>query len=160
VNDGIETRRQALVVAYDRATSSAVGGWLEATGFEVALCPGPLGPSYRCVAAKASESGCPLIRDADVIVLDLWLQSDVDDRGSAALDLVHYYRSRGKRLLMLDHGMSTSSLFPAERVAVLPWPPVRAEVERFAVALAGEGGRSTDVPDDETFFGETRPPMA
>jgi len=161
VDAGVLTRsgtgREALVVAYDRAISSAVGGWLEMAGFDVDLCPGPRRPDYRCIAAD--ERDCPLARDADVIVLDLWLQSDADDRGSSAMDLVRYYRSRGKPLLILDHGRTTSTLFTGQHVAVLSWPPKRDEVERFAVAFARDGLPSTEPPTDQTFFGETRPRM-
>jgi hypothetical protein len=149
--------RLALVVAYDRAIGSAVAGWLEAAGFDVDLCPGPRGPAYRCIATDVR--GCPLARIADVIVLDLWLQSDADDAGSSALELIRYYRSLGRSLIVLDHDRSASSFFVAQRVAILSWPPIRSEIERFAVTLAPEAEHSSDRPMDETFFRRVRPAL-
>ena len=147
-----------MVVAYDRAIGSAVAGWLEAAGFDVDLCPGPLGPDYRCIATDVR--GCPLARFADVIVLDLWLQSDADDAGSSALELIRYYRSLGKSLIVLEHDRSTSSFIAAHRVAILPWPPIRSEIERFAAALAPDAERSSDRSMNETFYRRVRPALA
>jgi hypothetical protein len=151
---GIPTRGIALVVAYDRAISSAIGGWLEDVGFRVELCPGPLQPDYRCIGSVEGE--CPLARIADLVILDAWLQSDADDRGSAALDLVGYYRTLGKPLLILDHASPTSSFFVGERVAILSWPPNRREVERWTVALA-RNPVALNPAVSERFFGMARP---
>jgi hypothetical protein len=130
----------ALVVAFDRAVRSAVAGWLEAAGLDVEVCPGPLTPTYRCVASE--PQGCALARDAAVVVLDLWLQSDADDAGASAFDLVRYYRSLRLPMIVLDHERPISSLFAAHGVAVVSWPPNRAELVRFAIALARRGTRS------------------
>jgi hypothetical protein len=148
----------ALVVAFDVAIRSAVGGWLESVGFDVEVCPGPLAPTYRCVSRE--RQGCVLARDADVVVLDLWLQSDADDAGASAFDLIRYYRSLGRSLIVLDHERPFSALFAAHAVAVVSWPPNRAELERFATALARRGKRSARPSPGETFFHMSRSSLA
>jgi hypothetical protein len=127
------TTPTALVVAFDRATRSTVGGWLESAGYEVLLCTGPTGPEYRCVGE--SSGSCPLVEDADLIVLDAWLASDADDRGTIAADLVRFYRSKERPLVVLDHARSGPSLIVSERTALLEWPPNRRELEHIAEAL-------------------------
>lgn len=148
----------ALVVAFDAAVRSAVGRWLEAAGFDVEVCPGPLAPTYRCVGSE--PQGCALARDADVVVLDLWLQSDADDAGATAFELVRYYRSLGRSLIVLDHERPVSALFVVDGVAVVSWPPNRAELERFAIALAQRGKRSARPSPDKTFFRTSRSGLA
>jgi hypothetical protein len=58
-----------LLVVADRDEREAFGSGLEAAGFEVLSCPGPTEPDYTCVGAR--EGVCPLVRDADAIVLDM-----------------------------------------------------------------------------------------
>jgi hypothetical protein len=126
--------RTALVVAFDRAIRSSVGGWLEGAGFDVLLCTGPTAPDYRCVAD--ATGGCPLADTADLIVLDAWLESDADDEGGpGAAALIRYYRSKERPLIVLDHGRSGPSLMVPERTALLEWPPNRRELEHIAQAL-------------------------
>ena len=38
-----------LVVEADRAERERFGTWLERSGFEVLMCPGPTEPDYTCV---------------------------------------------------------------------------------------------------------------
>lgn len=128
----MERRPVALVVAFDQAIRSTVGGWLEAAGFEVMLCTGPRAPDYHCI----SDTGvCPLATSADVIVLDAWLESDADDAGTIAPDLIRFYRSLERPLIVLDHGRRGPSLMVPQRTALLEWPPNRRELEHVAQAL-------------------------
>jgi len=129
-----ETNRVALVVAYDREVRSTVGSWLEGSGFEVCLCPGPRRPDYRCIADRGIE--CPLARSADLVVIDAWLETDADDAGTRSPELIRYYRSLGMAILVLDHARERSSFIPHERIALLEWPPVRSQIETFAAAMA------------------------
>lgn len=129
----MEGKRTALVVAFDRAIRTSVGGWLEAAGFDVLLCTGPRGPEYRCIGE--TEGNCPLAHEADLIVLDAWLEGDAEDRGMAAPDLIRFYRSMERPLIVLDHGRSGPSLIVPERTALLEWPPNRRELEHVSEAL-------------------------
>jgi hypothetical protein len=129
----MERQAVALVVAYDRAIRSSVGGWLEAAGFVVSACTGPTAPDYRCVADASGT--CPLASAADLVVLDAWLQSDADDAGATAPDLIRFYRSLERPLIVLDHGRTGPSLLVSERTALLEWPPNRREIEHVAEAL-------------------------
>ncbi|HET9672813.1 MAG TPA: hypothetical protein VFQ40_08205, partial [Actinomycetota bacterium] len=127
--------------AYDHAIRTSVGGWLEAAGYDVILCTGPTDPDYRCVAEV--NGVCPLADAADLIVLDAWLQSDADDRGPGAPDLVRFYRSKDRPLIVLDHGRSGPSLIVPERTALLEWPPNRRELEHVAQALLATPGQAS-----------------
>lgn len=133
--------RTALVVAFDRAIRSSVGGWLESAGFDVLLCTGPTEPDYRCIAEVAGD--CPLAAAADIVVLDAWLESDADDMGMGAPDLIRFYRSKERPLIVLDHGRTGPSLIVPERTALLEWPPNRRELERVAEALLATPKRPT-----------------
>jgi hypothetical protein len=68
-------------------------------------------------------------------VLDAWLEGDADDIGMGAPDLIRFYRSRERPLIVLDHGRSGPSLIVPERTALLEWPPNRRELEHVAEAL-------------------------
>jgi hypothetical protein len=129
----MDGRRTALVVAFDHAIRTSVGGWLEAAGFDVLLCTGPKRPDYHCIADVAGD--CPLATSADLVVLDAWLESDADDAGMTAPELIRFYRSRERPLIVLDHGRSGPSLIVPERTALLEWPPNRRELEHMAQAL-------------------------
>ena len=43
------------------------------------VCTGPRGAEYRCIGETAG--GCPRADEADLIVLDAWLESAAADRG-------------------------------------------------------------------------------
>ena len=86
-------RPVVLIVDRDADTRDRVGTWLEDAGLDVVACPGPTAPEFTCIGSRDGQ--CPLAQEADVIVLDLWLDSDaamvgtrarslVDDRGGAA----------------------------------------------------------------------------
>ena len=53
----------------------------------------------------------------------------------AAPDLIRFYRSKERPLIVLDHGRSGPSLIVPERTALLEWPPNRRELEHVAQAL-------------------------
>lgn len=69
-------------------------GWLREAGFEVVGWPGPEGPDFLCAGAR--KEGCPLAEDADAIVLDLELESDLLICGVAPWELLHYYPVLGQ----------------------------------------------------------------
>jgi hypothetical protein len=121
----------ALVVAFDRRIRARTAKLLEQIGFDVLWCPGPGGPDFTCIAVRSAR--CPLAEGADVVVLDLWLESDAETRGAGSLDLLEYYRSTEKPIIALDHGAERPRWFPEEQVTVLTWPPVPAELRNAAL---------------------------
>ena len=108
--------------------------WVHEAGFEVVACPGPQGPDFDC--AGASSYGCPLAEDADLVVLDLELESDLMVCGVAAWELLHYYRSLDKPVVVLTAPGDPTRPLPEQRIAVLRRPPDRsALVEAIRVLL-------------------------
>lgn len=108
--------------------------WVREAGFEVLTCPGPQGPEFDC--AGASRYGCPLGESADLIVLDLELESDLLVCGVAAWELLHYYRSLDKPVVVLTGVEDAIRPLPGDRIAVLRRPPDRdALVEAVRVLL-------------------------
>ena len=103
-------------------------------GFEVLTCPGPQGPDFDC--AGPSMYGCLLGESADLIVLDLELESDLLLCGVAAWELLHYYRSLDKPVIVLTGFDDAIQPLPGNRIAVLRRPPDRdALVEAIRVLL-------------------------
>jgi len=122
----------ALVVAFDRRIGARTAKLLEGMGFDVLWCPGPSGPDYTCIAVRRAH--CPLAETADVIVLDLWLESDARTEGARSLDLLQYYRSTGAPVIALDHGAEWPRFFPEHQVTVLAWPPDPVQLRDTALS--------------------------
>lgn len=126
-------RRSVLVVERSERTRSRVGGWLEEAGFDVMWCPGPTGPGYRCVAGRGRA--CPLARAADVVVLDLWLESDAMMEGTSGLDLLGYYLRSGLPVVALTQGSEPVHLFCDAELATLDGPLDWREIVETVGAL-------------------------
>lgn len=127
-----------LVVEADPELRDRIGEWLEHSGFEVFLCPGPSAPSYSCVASRARP--CALVKAADVVVLDLWLASDSVMAGTTATELLAYYLSNDRPVVVVDPGHDELASFMDEIAARVDWPPERRElVESVRVALQAIG---------------------
>jgi CheY-like chemotaxis protein len=90
---------RVLVVEADDAERSRVGGWFETAGFEVLECPGPTAPDYTCVGARTGT--CALASEADVVVLDMSLDSEAMMMGTAAEELLALYLGFGRRIVAL-----------------------------------------------------------
>jgi hypothetical protein len=88
-----------LVVQADVAERESTGSLLEASGFEVLLCPGPTEPDYTCVGARGNV--CPLAQDASLVVLDMSLDSEAVLAGTPAEDLLGLYLMTGHRIVVL-----------------------------------------------------------
>lgn len=121
-----EERATVLLVEQSVEARDRIGRWLEDAGYEVLDCPGPTGPEYRCVAGRGRR--CPLVRGADAVVLDLWLESDAVLEGTSAVDLLGYYLGAGRPVVALTHREEPVHLFCEENLATLPWPPDRREM--------------------------------
>jgi CheY-like chemotaxis protein len=91
--------------------------WLEANGFDVMTCPGPVGPGYVCVGERTGR--CPLAEAADVVVLDARLESGEVPDGTSPYDLLALYRSLDRPVLVLDGDDEVKGLVEDEGVVFL-----------------------------------------
>jgi len=94
-----DRRGTVLVVEADAAERERFGAWLEASGFDVLVCPGPTEPDYTCVGSR--DGVCPLVDEADVVVLDMSTESEAVIMGTAAEELLGLYLLSGSRVVVL-----------------------------------------------------------
>jgi len=92
-------RQTVLVVEADPGERERFGAWLERSGFDVVICPGPTEPDYTCVGAR--DGVCPLVDEADVVVLDMSTASEGVVMGTAAEELLALYLLTGSRVVVL-----------------------------------------------------------
>lgn len=88
-----------LVVEADPVERERFGSWLEKAGFAVLACPGPTEPDYMCVGGR--EGACALVVEADVVVLDMSLDSETLMTGTAAEELLGLYLMAGRPVVVL-----------------------------------------------------------
>ena len=125
---------KVLVVESEEWVRDLLVPWLQDAGFQVVVCPGPQGPDFSCPGA--TKEGCPLAEGAELIVLDLELESDLLMCGVAGWELLHYYRSLDKPVVVLTGFEDAIRPLPGDRIAVLPRPPDRdGLVEAIRVLL-------------------------
>jgi len=137
---------KVLVVESEKRLRELLIPWVCEAGFEVLTCPGPQGPEFDC--AGASRYGCPIAEHADLIVLDLDLESDLLVCGVAAWELLHYYRSLDKPVVVLTGIGDAIRPLPGDRIAVLRRPPDRdALVEAIRVLLLTKQLHPTAEPE-------------
>jgi CheY-like chemotaxis protein len=110
-----------LVVEADADERDRLGTVLERGGDDVVLCSGPAGPDYVCIGGR--EGRCPLIDASDVVVLDLWLESDTLMMGTPAEELLRLYVSAGKPVITLGTAEPPATDFRHEPVTHLPRRP-------------------------------------
>jgi len=89
MNKDLEAQGVVLVVGADPAERELFSSWLEGSGFSVLACPGPSEPDYTCLGDRTGA--CPLADAADVVVLDMSLESEALMRGTAAEELLALY---------------------------------------------------------------------
>jgi hypothetical protein len=88
-----------LVVEADPSERSRFGAWLESAGFQVLFCPGPTEPDYTCLGSRGQP--CPLAIEAQLVVLDMSLESEAVVMGTAAEELLGLYLVSGHRIVVL-----------------------------------------------------------
>ncbi len=133
-----ESTRSVLLVEHDPELKDRIGGWLEDGGLDVYLCPGPSAPTYSCIASEGQA--CPLVQAADLVVLDLWLATDSVMMGTSASQLLSFYLSSGKPVVVVDHGHDELRSFREEVAAVLEFPPERRDlIETVQILLTPPG---------------------
>jgi hypothetical protein len=77
------------------------------------------------------------VRAAAVVVLDLWLASDNAMDGTAASELLAYYLSSERPVVVIDPGHDELRPFMEEITARVEWPPEPRElVESVQVAFS------------------------
>lgn len=92
-------RGTILVVEADAAEREEYGSWLEGSGFDVLVCPGPTEPDYTCVGAR--DGVCPLVEEAGVVVLDMSTESEAVMMGTASEEILAMYLLTGARVVVL-----------------------------------------------------------
>jgi CheY-like chemotaxis protein len=125
-----------LVVESDASARERLRSWLEVDGLHVVECGGPTAPEYTCPAGFLAH--CPLTSEADVIVLNLWLESDTVLAGTPAGSVLLYYLSMDKPIVALTDGSDALIPAPQEGIAVLRRPPERTQLLRAVRGLLVE----------------------
>ncbi len=132
-----------LLVEADRTQRERLGEALERAGFEVIECTGPVGPDYICVGGR--DGWCPLADGADVVVLDLWLESDTALTGTPASELLRLYLGCGKRVVTLGLKELVDHDFTGEPVIHLDRMPEPEELVCVVRTVARTIPRNGDV---------------
>jgi hypothetical protein len=137
----VDERKTVLIVDQDGADRERIGRWFDRAGFRVLSCPGPTGPDFTCLGGRGGP--CPLVSDADLVVLDLWLQSDSMMEGTSSLELLMYYIGTGKPIVAISDGPDPSRLFVEERLALMDRPLDRRELLETAQGMLGKDALSS-----------------
>ncbi|HXF72567.1 MAG TPA: hypothetical protein VNO79_08175 [Actinomycetota bacterium] len=122
-----------LLVQSDRGLRELLAPWLPRAGFEVAACP------ERAGAGCPHAEGCGLAEDADLVVLDLELESRRLPCGIPAWELLQLYRSRDKPVVVLAGGDDLVRPALGDRLGVLRRPPRRGTLLEAVRVLLMDG---------------------
>jgi hypothetical protein len=140
----MDRKRVILVVEQEREIRDGLGRWLERRGHQVLECPGPQGPTYRCMGSD--QGRCPLAAGADLILLDMWLAGEAALLGASSLDLLEFYLGSGIPVIAFIHGADPTELFLHERLTVMDWPPDRRELLETIDLVVPSAARAALVP--------------
>ena len=91
-----------LLVEADDGERERLGSALEDAGYQVLACAGPTAPDYTCIGGR--EGYCPLLEQADAVVLDLWLAGDEVGMGTSSEQLLEMYSAGGRSVVTLGFG--------------------------------------------------------
>lgn len=125
------------MVQSDPVERERFGSWLEQAGFEVSLCPGPTEPDYTCVGAR--EGMCPLAAEADVVVLDMSLDSEAVMVGTAAEELLGLYLVAGRSVVVIGSRPGDEI---TGQLARIRRHPSREQLIQAVISLAPSGAPS------------------
>lgn len=129
----VDARPSLLVVDPRPEARRLACTWLEEAGMRVIECAGPHEPEYVCPWAKGGS--CPLPNEADVIVLNLWLESDTLMRGTPGEEVLTYYLSLGKPVVALAGWEDSVHPISEETVVVIQRPASREDLLRAVRSL-------------------------
>jgi hypothetical protein len=132
-----DATKTVLVVEADFVERERLADALEAAGYEALMCAGPLEPDYACIGGR--EGWCPLMDKADVVVLDLMLESDVVGVGTPSSELLRLYLAGGKRVVALGPSDLAGRSDWEAMLVYLPWLPDPVDL----VATVGWLGSAT-----------------
>jgi len=96
---GTDVPATVLLVEADEDERERIASWLEDAGYEVATCPGPIGPDYTCVGSRGGI--CALAVHASVVILDMSLESEAVLSGTSAEELLAMYLFGGHKIVVL-----------------------------------------------------------
>jgi CheY-like chemotaxis protein len=147
----MDQQRTVLIVESDAEERERLGTILEVAGYDVVICSGPTGPDYVCIGAR--ESRCPLVGGSDVVVLDLWLESDTLMMGTPSNELLQLYLSAGKAVITLGRDRGIALTPEDEPVVSLPRHPQPDELLRSVRACARSLPEGIDAPIGPSMVG-------
>jgi len=111
----MRTKPRVLLVQADSEERQTLASWVEDAGYEVTVCSGPSAPTYVCVGDRTGW--CPLIGEADVVVLDCRLECEASE-GTSAVDLLSLYVCSGRPVVALGQ-RGLGALFAEDDVVFL-----------------------------------------
>lgn len=121
-------RPTVLLIESNRTEREQMASWINAGGMDVLECPGPSGPDYSCLGGRGKP--CPLAMPADVVVLDMYLESDAVLRGTPAWELLLYYLHLGKRVVALAGESDPLEPLPDDEIEIVRRPAQREPLLR------------------------------
>ena len=124
---------RVLLVQRDASERELLSAWFETSGFDVTTCSGPTAPTYVCIGDRTGR--CPLIDEADVVVLDCRIDSDDVLEGTSAYDLLSLYVSSERPVLALN-APEIADLFTEGEVVFIDREP-RGGIVSAAQRLVG-----------------------
>lgn len=107
-----------LLAEPDAAEGEKLGAWLEKAGYGVINCPGPPGAGLIWLGQRGKA--CGLVEIVDLLVLDVGLVADAAGERTPGRQLLHYYLSSGKPVLLLGDSAQTGRRYRSDQVAILP----------------------------------------
>jgi hypothetical protein len=122
-----------LVVESDAAERDRLASWLENAGRDVLSCPGPTAPDFTCIGSRTRA--CPLVLDAQTIILDMSTESEALMTGVPSEALLAFYLLSGRRVVAL--GSHPASGIPGQLVR-LRRHPERSELLDAVASLEPE----------------------
>jgi CheY-like chemotaxis protein len=136
---GKHARPSVLLVEAEEDLRADIASWLAEAGFDVASCAGPHLSAPACPFERAGP--CQLVRAADVVVIDDWLESDTLMDGPPGWELAVAYRALGLPIVVLSRAAD----------------PVRFEGDVAALIRAVKGFIATSEGSSEDWVMDARP---
>ena len=103
-NGSMNAKRTILLVESDPHERERLGSALERGGFDVIQCPGPSAPDFTCIGGR--EGYCPLLEQADAVVLDVWLAGEQLGVGTPPEQLLEMYLAGGRSVVTIGLGQA------------------------------------------------------
>jgi len=112
----MRAKPRVLLVQRDSEEREILASWAEDAGYEVTVCPGPAAPTYVCIGDRTGA--CPLLAEADVVVLDCRVEPEGCLDGTSAADLLSLYVCAGRPVVVLG-SEGLADLFAEDEVVFL-----------------------------------------